>query len=312
MAARDGPVVVEIGSGGVRIHDSGRSPSAVSSAVQPESSPVSSAVSALFQAAMDWVDDPVALLDGRPVPTVEIWRELITAAAGARCSSLVVVYPSDWPQPRVRRVLSAAESVTAHVVAVTRDRWESDGARLRRSGMPAPSRTAVRRTVVATAVLAVGGAAMIGWHRPQPTPVAASLVEGRVAVLIPPDWIVERRTTGPGSPRVRVGSPDDPQAAVNITWSHAPGITLAETAASLREAAAAEPIGVFDFASTVGSGSRPAVAYRETRSGLVVRWTVLIDGSTRIAVGCQSAPGRAVTVLVPCLQAVRSAREAPF
>ncbi len=296
MAARDGPVVVEIGSGGVRIHGG----------------EVSAPVPALFQAAMDWLDDPVGLLDGRPVPTAEIWRELMTAAAGARCSSLVVVHPGDWPQPRVRRVLSGAESVAAHVMAVRRDRWGADGTRLRRRGMRAPSRSAIRRTVAAMAVVAAGGAALIGWHRPQPPPVAVSLVEGRVAVLIPPDWTVERRTTGPGSPRVRVGSPDDPQTAVNITWSHAPGITLAETAASLRKAAAAEPAGVFDFASTVRSGSRPAVTYRETRPGLVVRWTVLIDGSTRIAVGCQSAPGRAATVLAPCLQAVRSAREAPF
>lgn len=265
---------------------------------------------------MDWLDDPVGLLDGQPVPTSEIWRELMTAAAGARCSSLVVVHPSDWPEPRVRRVLSAAESVTAQVVAVRRDRWEADGTRFRRRGRRVPSRYAIRRTViamaVAVAVAVAGGAVLTGWPRPQPPPVAASLVEGRVAVLIPSDWIVERRASGPGSPRVRVGSPDDPQAAVNITWSHAPGITLAETAASLRKAAATEPAGVFDFGSAGRSGSRPAVTYRETRSGLVVRWTVLIDGSTRIAVGCQSAPGRAATVLVPCLQAVRSAREAPF
>ena len=64
---------------------------------------------------------------------------------------------------------------------------------------------------------------------------------------------------------------------------------------------------MFDFAQQATAG-RPAIAYRETRPGTVVRWSVLIDGSTRIAVGCQSAPDREVAVRAACDQAVRSAR----
>ncbi|MCB0925130.1 MAG: type VII secretion-associated protein [Mycobacterium sp.] len=299
MAARDDPVVVEIGSGGLRIHGSRESPP----------SP------ALVAAAVDWIDDPVGLLEGRPVPTATIWRALFAAAAGGRCPSLVIVHPGDWPQPRIRRVLVAAQEVAGQAVVVARECWAADTVRPRRGRLPASSRSVIGCLAVVIALVAAGGAAVgggwVGAGSPRYPPSVVSLVEVRVGVLIPSDWTVERRTTGPGSPRVRVASPDDPRTALNITWSHAPGISLAETNRMLRTAATAEPDGVFDFAATAG-GSRPAVSYRETRPGRVVRWTVFIDGSTRIAVGCQSAPGRLATVLAPCLQAVRSAREVAF
>ncbi|HOB50664.1 MAG TPA: type VII secretion-associated protein, partial [Mycobacterium sp.] len=301
MAARDDPVVVEIDHGGVRVDRPG------TKVPGPTPEP------ALVEAAMDWIDDPVGLLDGRPVPTATIWRELLAAAAGAHCSSLVVVHPDDWPHPRVKRLLSAAASVAAHAVVVTRDRWHPDSGHPRRGEGRLP-RSAIWSACCAAALMTAAGLGLSSRDRhelpPDAPPVAESLVENRVAVLIPADWTVERRTTGPGSPRVRVVSPQDPGTALNITWSHAPGVSLAETAVSLRTAAAAEPAGVFDFAATAGKGSRPAVSYRETRPGRTVRWAVFIDGSTRIAVGCQSATGRGLTVLAPCLQAVRSAREA--
>lgn len=307
MAARDDQVVVEIGSGDLRIHGSEKPPP----------------LPALAAAAEDWIDDPVGLLEGRPVPTATIWHALLSAAVGGRCSSLVIVYPGDWPQPRLRRVLAAAQAVAERAVLVARDCWAIDTVRPRRRQLSLRSRSALGCVAVVCtvlfavvgAVVAAGGAAVRGWSvhagSPRHATAVVSLVEARVAVLIPSDWTVERRTTGPGSPRVRVASPDDPRTALNITWSHAPGISLAETDSLLRAAATAEPDGVFEFAAT-GGGSRPSVVYRETRPGRVVRWAVLIDGSTRIAVGCQSAPGRLATVLAPCLQAVRSAREVAF
>ncbi len=278
-------VVVEVGPAGVRVHPRNARP------LPP----------ALTEAALDWIDDPVGLLDDRPVPTAEIWRSVLAAAAGPRCDWLLVVHPDDWSRVRVKRVTTAAESVAARVVAVARGQWTAPRAR-----RPVPRRTA---TAFAAVLLAVGAVTLAVSSHPQPPPPrAVGLVEGPVAVLVPADWTVERRTDGPGPPRVRVGSPADPAAALNITWSYAPKATLTDIGEALRRAAAAEPAGVFEFAPEAPAG-RPAVIYREIRPGRVVLWSVLIDGSTQIAVGCQSAPDREVAVRAACDQAVRTARD---
>jgi len=175
----------------------------------------------------------------------------------------------------------------------------------------------------AAAVLAAAGLAAAGLlvrvavpGRPPEAPrhsgaaVAATLVEARVAVVIPPDWPVTRVTDGPGSPRVQVDSPTDPEAALHITQSHTPGSGLAEAAEALgRAVAAARPVGVFvDFRPDGEAAGRPALTYREVRPGRVIRWSVLQDGSTRIGIGCQSAPEREESVRAACREAVRSAR----
>lgn len=73
---------------------------------------------------------------------------------------------------------------------------------------------------------------------------------------------------------------------------------------------AAQDPGVFaDFRPHAERAGRPAVIYRERRIGHDVDWTVLLDGSTRIGIGCQSAPGREDAISGPCEEAVRSARE---
>lgn len=293
--------VVEVSRDGVTVHP-------------PNTRPLPAA---LVEAALTWIDDPVGLLDDRPVPTAEIWRSVLAAAVGRRAESLLVVHPDDWTPVRVRRVVSAAGSVAARVVAVGRASWAGPPRRRRRLASVATvlaSVATVLAGVGATVLAGVGatGPAGVGQPAPaarsQPGPAVVSLVEGPVAVLIPADWTVQRRSDGPGPPRVRVGSPADPAAALTITWSYAPQATLAGTAAALRRAVAAEPAGVFEFLPDAPAG-RPAVAYRETRPGRVVRWWVLLDGATRIAVGCQSAPEREAAVRQACDRAVASARD---
>jgi type VII secretion-associated protein (TIGR03931 family) len=137
-----------------------------------------------------------------------------------------------------------------------------------------------------------------------------SVVEGRVAVEVPPDWTARRVTEGPGSRRVQVGSPADLAAALHITWAYAPGATQAKTAEVLSGAIADQPPGVFvDFDADAQVAGRPAVTYREIRPGRVIRWSVVQAGSVRVCIGCQSAPGREESVRAACEQAVRSARE---
>ena len=49
------------------------------------------------------------------------------------------------------------------------------------------------------------------------------------------------------------------------------------------------------------------MTYVEKRAAGETRWAVFVDGTTRIAIGCQGAPADLVAVEDACLQAVRSA-----
>ena len=143
-----------------------------------------------------------------------------------------------------------------------------------------------------------------------PDPAAVSLVEGRIVVAVPLHWHVERVRSGSGSRRVQVGSPVDPDIALHITASYAPDSTLEQAAEVLGDAVADQTPGVFvGFRPAVEVAGRPAVTYREVRVGRVVDWSVVLSGSTRIGIGCQSAPDRTEVVRAVCEQAIRTARE---
>jgi type VII secretion-associated protein (TIGR03931 family) len=179
--------------------------------------------------------------------------------------------------------------------------------------------SAARLLIAATAAILLLGVAAGMTVRPPVTsppadqdPVARAeiLVEGRIAVGIPPHWIVERVTGGPGSRRVQVSSAADADLALHITQAYAPETTLAQAAAVLRRQIAEQDPGVFvDVNPADAVADRPAVTYREIRAGRVIRWVVVLAGPTRIGIGCQSAPARQDAIREPCEQAVRSARE---
>lgn len=161
--------------------------------------------------------------------------------------------------------------------------------------------------------LAISGGAPRGGHglsasATAPMAPTTFLVEGRVALTVPADWSAQRVITGPGSARIQVTSPSDPEVALHVTQSPVPGETLSGTAERLKRAIDAEPTGVFvDFNPSGTGGGRPAVTYREVRATHHVRWTVLLDGPVRISVGCQSRPADEEAVRGACEQAVRSA-----
>lgn len=158
----------------------------------------------------------------------------------------------------------------------------------------------------ATAAVAVMAAAV--WPDDS-GPDSVRLVEGRVAVEIPPGWAVRRVTDGPGSRRVEVTSPTDDQSVLHITSAYTPGGTLAEAAAVLERVAAAEPAVFGDFEAAAQIAGRPALTYREVRPGRVVDWAVVLDGAMRIGIGCQSAPGREQSLGGVCAAAIVSARD---
>ena len=179
-----------------------------------------------------------------------------------------------------------------------------------------PMRRAVRwapisaAAVVGIAVCGVGAATT----RPAGVSVAASdsvaLVEGRVALRVPTGWTVTRVTAGPGSRRVEIVSPVDDSVALHVTQSYTPEETLDGAAQMLRRALGRETAGTFvEFNPADEHAGRAAVTYREVRAGRDVRWSVVVDGSTRISIGCQSAPGREDSVNRACDEAIRSTRE---
>ncbi len=374
----------------------------------------------MVRAAFDGIDDPVTLVDLRPVGVGSLWRTVLESVDCGRPERAIVVYPSWWAPTRID-VLSAAAQVLADkvvlqprswllthdsqdvtvvveiadcfvvitgatVVAETRcgePMWVAEavvgsildmasgvaavvvmidapstvsGARglatmiaeglrvcdaistlqvddVRFKGVAAElfrreasaceshcteaSRRDYRRhrapVLLAVLLLVLGVLGVVTLGR-RPAPVADGLpttflVEGRVALEIPAQWSIQRVIAGPGSARVQVTSPADPEVALHVTQSRVAVATLSATAESLKNAIDAEPAGVFvDFNPVGSSAGRPAVTYREVRGGHDIRWIVLVDKAVRISIGCQSRHGHDDAVRQVCELAVRSAR----
>lgn len=373
--------------------------------------------SEILREALGAIDDPVALVGGRPVAVDALWRAALRSLKCADRGGLVVVHPSWWPAARVGVVTRAARSLGgavvmrprswllsqaaaraavvveiaerlvaisgAEVTALPREDAEAIAraiagmtdtaavvvidapgavvgapalassiaaavrgsgravvevrdarvAVLARSAVSVPdepsgprvdtgrvrSRARLMRALGGAAValtvlpLAISAVAPAGRQGPPPplavrTAPTTFLVEGRVAVTVPADWPAQRVVTGPGSARVQLTSPSDPEVALHVTQSPVAGETLSGTAERLKRAIDAEQAGVFvDFNPAATSAGRPAVTYLEVRAAHHVRWTVLLDGPVRISIGCQSRPGDEEAVRAACEQAVRSA-----
>jgi type VII secretion-associated protein (TIGR03931 family) len=136
-----------------------------------------------------------------------------------------------------------------------------------------------------------------------------SAVEGHVALEVPAQWPMRRVVAGPGSARLQITSPADPEVALHVTQSRVASSSLDATAEFLKSAIDAAPAGVFvDFNPLDRSAGRPVVTYREVRAGHDIRWAVWVDQEVRISIGCQSRSGRGDVVRQECDLAVRSAR----
>ena len=213
----------------------------------------------------------------------------------------------------IRRALQA-NGTAVHRVAL------DDALRAPAETRPASRRGPAAAAAVLVAALTVTGLVVAGPRDHRPATAAeqsVTLVEGRLAVRVPAGWSVHRVTDGPGSARVEVRSPTDPAAVLHLTTSYTPQATLTATAAVLNRAVAMLPRGVFSAVSAAELAGRPVLSYLENRPGRSIRWAVLLDGDTRIAIGCQRATGHDDgTSAGPddgtraaCEQAVSSARE---
>lgn len=221
----------------------------------------------------------------------------------------IIDAPADIPGSSV---LTGAVAAALSVRGV---RVSRNGAERISAALAPPEQNLSRRPRWAVAAALTAGLVSAGvWalrpSEPDTRPVVtAALVEGRVTVQVPAAWTVQRVTTGPGSARVQVVSPEDPDVMLHLTQSRVPVQDLAVTATALRSAIDAEPAGTFvDFDPAGRRAGRPVVTYREVRPGRDIGWTVLVDADVRISIGCQSAPGRADTVAAACDDAVRTAQ----
>jgi type VII secretion-associated protein (TIGR03931 family) len=362
-------------------------------------------------AALDCIDDEIALIDDCPVSVQEVWLDVMSTVTGVDVDAVVLVCPGWWPAARVDKVRRAAYTVASTVVVVERTSLLRQGISPRTTiveitsdlvvvsalgmlaaaiprhdesvddaeavvaavGMPtavlvdAPTgvpgaellgalvgdqlramkipvtyadddwvqRAAIaRRTsdLVAdvavtrsrvlrdrkrlavlsgamSAALLCGGFAVVhatGSDPPADEMPMTLLVEGRVGVAVPAAWAAQRIISGPGSARVQVISPSARNVALHITQAGNP--MQSSLADSLRTALGTEPDGTFvEFNPSDRRADRDAVTYREVRSDHHVAWTVLLDGTVRIAVGCQSPPGNEHLVREACDRAIRSA-----
>jgi len=265
-----------------------------------------------------------------PHLAVEEAARSITAMTGTASAVVLIDAPSTVTGAPALAALIAGAVRRSGLAAVEIDDARLPG--LARSALPVPSEpcvtvdadrprsrariisglagAAVVLTAFPLAISAVAPAARRGVSPPVAVQTAPTtfLAEGRVALTVPANWSAQRVVTGPGSARVQVTSPSDPEVALHVTQSPVAGETLSGTAERLKHAIDAEPAGLFvDFNPSGVSAGRPAVTYREVRATHHVRWTVLLDGPVRISLGCQSRPGDEGAVRDACEQAVRSA-----
>lgn len=133
-----------------------------------------------------------------------------------------------------------------------------------------------------------------------------SVVEGRVVASVPAGWTVERVTAGTGSRRLQAVEPGSDRAVL-IVQSRAE-TDLTATAATLDTALRRQDPDVFTtLRSPAERGGRTVIGYTETRTGREIDWAVFLDGTVRIAVGCQSPPGQAAQLRAACDAVIRSA-----
>jgi type VII secretion-associated protein (TIGR03931 family) len=67
-------------------------------------------------AALDGIDDPLALVDDTPVPIASLWRDVLQSLGCAGRDRLTIVHPSGWAQTRADVVRAAALTLADDVV----------------------------------------------------------------------------------------------------------------------------------------------------------------------------------------------------
>ena len=195
------------------------------------------------------------------------------------------------------------------VLSAVRDRPTPPTQDIESPGRRGPRVAVLAAVAASVALLCVGLAVRSDINGSPSTEVPMTLlVEGRVAVKVPALWVVRRITAGPGSARVQATAPDGASALLLTQSQVRKGESMSAMAATLRRALDDEQVGVFGhFNPEDRRAGRPAATYREVRGGRQIDWAVFVDDTVRIAIGCESTPGREQAVRYACEEAIRSA-----
>ena len=129
-------------------------------------------------AALDSIDDPVAMVDGRPVAVDSLWRAALRSVDCRRPvprKTMVVVHPSWWSSSRVGMVTTAAKSLADDVLARPRSWLLSQSSEVK-------PEAAVVVVEIAERLVAIAGVEVVAVpRRNEPNPVAeqvASVIDG--------------------------------------------------------------------------------------------------------------------------------------
>lgn len=78
------------------------------------------AAESLVSAALECIDDEIAMLDEQPVAVTMLWRQVFRTVLSDRVGTAVLVCPTWWPQPRIDRVQEAAAARSSKVIVLQR------------------------------------------------------------------------------------------------------------------------------------------------------------------------------------------------
>ncbi|OBF63331.1 type VII secretion-associated protein [Mycobacterium sp. 852002-51971_SCH5477799-a] len=146
----------------------------------------------IVRAALDAIDDRVALVGERPAAVNALWEAALRSAARGHCDGMVVVHPSWWPASRVGVVSEAATTVSG------RTRTRSSLLRQASASGSAPEATVVIEiaerlvAITATEVTAVPRTA-------EPRSVAQDVADV-VAAMAPEAVLIDTPSTVAGAP----------------------------------------------------------------------------------------------------------------
>lgn len=148
----------------------------------------------IVRAALEAIDDRVALVGEQPTAVDALWEAALRSAASAHGDEMIIVYPSWWPASRVAVVSAAAATVAGEIHTRTRSSL------LMRASSGAPDATAVveiaERLVAVTAPQAT---AVTGIPRNAEPQSVARDVAGVVAGMAPDVVLIDTPSTVAGA-----------------------------------------------------------------------------------------------------------------
>jgi type VII secretion-associated protein (TIGR03931 family) len=223
----------------------------------------------IVRAALDAIDDRVALVGERPMAVDALWEAALRSATRGHCDGLIVVHPSWWSASRVGVVSEAAAALAGQ----TRTR----SSLLRQASHAGPDATVV--VEIAERLVAITASEVTAVPRTAEPQSVAHDVADVVAAMAPEAVLIDTPSTVTGAPAlaalitdaIRGGGQNIPDVLeVNdIRLARLARSTYVATAAPSRSAAAAP----------AGSG-RPR---RRSLSGLVAA-AVVVAGAAPTAV----------------------------